>query len=254
MRENRDLFGARGLRALGAALRGQPLLAFDFDGTLAPLVARPDEARVPDSLARRLARLAQLRPLAIVTGRAVADVSGRLGFPVAYVVGNHGAEEAGGITPLDPALFDPVRQRLLAARPFLDAAGVILEDKRYSLALHYRQAPNPVLAQALIADLLMGLPQDFGVVPGRMVCNVVLARAPDKGDAVMALTRRANCALAIFVGDDINDETVFAKAPENWLTIRVGNDYPLSKAGYFLDSYGDMEPLLEKMMGDLEMP
>ena len=252
MRENRDLFGASGLRALTAALLGDPLLAFDFDGTLAPLVERPDDARVPDSLARRLARLGQLRPLAIVTGRAVADVNRRLGFPVAYVVGNHGAEEEGGLAPLDPALFDPVRQRLFAARQLLDAAGVRLEDKRYSLALHYRQAPDPVLAQRLIGDLLGGLPEEFDVIPGRMVCNLVLGGAPDKGDAVIALTQRAHCALAIFVGDDINDETVFAKAAENWLTIRVGNDYPQSHARYFLEDYSDIEPLLDRMISGLE--
>jgi trehalose 6-phosphate phosphatase len=64
--------------------------------------------------------------------------------------------------------------------------------------------------------------------------------------------RRARCPLAVFVGDDVNDETVFSKAPANWLTVRVGNDYPLSNAGYFLDGYADVGGLLDHMLGVLE--
>jgi len=252
MQQIQHLFGTQGLQALGAAVRGSSLLAFDFDGTLAPLVDRPEDAKVPEPLARRLAHLGQLRPVAIVTGRGVADVTRRLGFPVAFIVGNHGAEERGAQPALDPAVFEPVRLRLRAARVPLLAAGVRLEDKQYSLALHYRQAPDPGRAQALIDALLGALPAAFSVVPGRMVRNVVLAGAPDKGDAVVALARRANCALAVFVGDDINDETVFSKAPDTWLTVRVGNDYPLSKARYFLDGYADVAVMLDRMVRLLE--
>jgi len=253
MHEMRRLFDVQGLQALAVALRDKPLLAFDFDGTLAPLVERPEDASIPEALARRLARLGQLRPLAIVTGRAVADVTRRLGFPVAYIVGNHGAEERGSPSPLDPQRFLAVRQCLRAARFPLLAAGVRVEDKQYSLALHYRLAPDPARAQALIDDLLAGLPGEFSVIPGRMVRNVVLAGAPDKGDAVIGLTRRADCSLAVFVGDDVNDETVFSKAPANWLTVRVGNDDPLSHAGYFLDDYDDVAQMLDRMVSALTM-
>jgi len=253
MQQMRRLFDTQGLQALAAALRDQPLLAFDFDGTLAPLVERPETARIPEPLARRLAQLGQLRPLAIVTGRAVADVTRRLGFPVAYIVGNHGAEQRGAAAPLDPGLFQPVRERLRAAAVVLLAAGIRVEDKQYSLAVHYRLAPHPERAQALIDDLLDGLPGQFSVIPGRMVRNIVLAGAPDKGDAVIELTRRANCPTAVFVGDDVNDETVFAKAPANWLTVRVGNDYPLSRAGYFLDDFADVVELLDRMVSTLKI-
>jgi trehalose 6-phosphate phosphatase len=253
MHEIKPLFSEQGMQALGAALRNQPLLAFDFDGTLAPLVERPEDASVPEPLARRLARLGQLRPLAIVTGRGVADVTRRLGFPVAYIVGNHGAEERGAPSVLDPELFQPVRHHLRAAAVLLLAAGVRVEDKQYSLALHYRQAPDPVRTQSLIDELLVGLPVAFSVVPGRMVRNIVLADAPDKGDAVAALMRRANCSLAVFVGDDINDEAVFTKAPADWLTVRVANDYPQSNAGYFLDDYTDVALLLDRMISALEI-
>ena len=109
-----------GHAALEALMCQRALLAFDFDGTLAPIVAHADDARVPDALARRLAVLAAAQPLAIITGRSVADVVGRLGFRPWTVVGNHGAELAG--VPLRPAAaLDPLRRRLADAAPALAA-------------------------------------------------------------------------------------------------------------------------------------
>ena len=72
------MFTLEGEAALASALACSPLLAFDFDGTLAPIVTDPDDARIPAPVARRLDRLASLLPVAIITGRAVADVRERL--------------------------------------------------------------------------------------------------------------------------------------------------------------------------------
>src|SRR5690242_16341081 len=92
-RPMRHLFSTEGEQALEAVMRQRPLLAFDFDGTLAPIVARPDEAHVPLEVSHGLAELAQALPVAVITGRSVADVRPRLGFEPRYVVGNHGAED-----------------------------------------------------------------------------------------------------------------------------------------------------------------
>ena len=125
------LFSLAGEAALAAAMQQQPLLAFDFDGTLAPIVARPQDARIPPGVSARLKALAAQLPLAIVTGRSVADVRGRLGFEPGYIAGNHGAED-----PLDPAAtrararsLDPLRERLGAAREALAAAGVTVRGQ-----------------------------------------------------------------------------------------------------------------------------
>jgi trehalose 6-phosphate phosphatase len=252
MRELKPLFGEEGLRSLGAAIRARPLMAFDFDGTLAPLVPRPEDAQVPAALAGCLRRLAGHLPLAIVTGRSVGDVTGRLGFPATFIVGNHGAEERGVVLAVDLAPLDIVRARIDNAAGVLRAAGIRVEDKQYSLALHYRQAVNRDDALVMIDTLLYGLPPTLQIVPGRMVRNVVLTDAPDKGDAVASLVRRANCSLAVFVGDDVNDEAVFTSAPENWLTVRVGDDFPMTRARYFLDSYADVARLFEKVLAELE--
>jgi trehalose 6-phosphate phosphatase len=247
----RHLFTQRGQAALAAALRRRPLLAFDFDGTLAPIELLPEQARVPSAVAGQLAALAARAPVAIVTGRAVADVRGLLGFVPQYIVGNHGAED-GDEAPADgPALaraLDPLRRMLSAQTATLAEAGVRVEDKGLSLALHYRLAPSPDAAVALIRDLLSQLLQPLHIFPGKMVVNAMAAHAPDKADAVRRLQARSGAGAVFYVGDDVNDEPVFRSATAHWLTVRVGREDRASHARFFLDSVGEMAPLLERLL------
>ena len=247
----KHVFDPEGRRALAAVLQAQPLLAFDFDGTLAPIVQRPDDARVPPEVSQRVDALSRLRPVAVVTGRLVADVSRRLGFSPQFVVGNHGAEDPGRVRGLDVSALDGLRAQLAAHGPELYAAGVQVEDKRWSLALHYRLAPDRARAVARISALLAQLDPSLRTFGGKCVINVVLASAPDKGDAVASLVRRAGCGAAVFVGDDVNDEAVFARALPGWLTVRVGRDDEQSRAGFFLDGHAQMEALLDLMLDHL---
>jgi trehalose 6-phosphate phosphatase len=251
-REAAMLLGVQGERALARTLRKRSLLGFDFDGTLAPIVPRPDDARVAPEVAGRLERLARLRPLAIITGRSVEDVRPRLGFTPQFIVGNHGAEESGWAPPAGTAPLEALLAVLQQQAATLQAEGIQVEDKRYSIALHYRQAADPVRARARLARLLADLPETLSIVGGKCVLNVVLAHAPNKFDAMSSLVRRAHCETAIFLGDDVNDEVVFVRAPPAWLTIRVGRDDPQSRAAHFLDSFEDVAPLLDRMLRLLE--
>ena len=227
----------------------QPLLAFDFDGTLAPIVAHHDDAHMPLPVARRLRALALRLPLAIVSGRSVADIRSRLDFEPHFIIGNHGAEDP--LAPLAPGATSElavVRQRLQERTAELDAAGVTIEDKSHSIALHYRLAPDREVAHRLITALLYGLPTGIRVFGGKMVVNVALAGAPDKAHAVMTLVQRAGVRGAVFVGDDLNDEPVFACAQANWLTVRVGRDDPQSRAMFFLDQFSEVAGMLDRMV------
>ena len=87
-----DLFSTEGLEALARIARRTTLYAFDFDGTLAPIVERPDDARAAPSTIALLATLGTLVPTAILTGRSVDDLKQRLEFTPLHLVGNHGAE------------------------------------------------------------------------------------------------------------------------------------------------------------------
>lgn len=242
------LFSPPGRQALDVVMRLQPLLAFDFDGTLAPIVPRPDDARVSGALAQQLAQLALQLPTAIVTGRSVADVTPRLGFTPRYVVGNHGAEDQGEhVSPEAQAALDALRQRIALHEFLLREAGVLVEDKHQSLALHYRQARSQHQAMLAIEDVLLELDPRLRRFGGKCVVNVVAASSPDKGDAICSLVARCGAASAVFIGDDVNDEAVFTRAPPHWLTVRVGNDDPLSQAQFFLDGPEEVGDVLALM-------
>jgi trehalose 6-phosphate phosphatase len=245
----KHLFAPEGRQEITAVLQRRPLLAFDFDGTLAPIVLRPDDARVAAPVARALARLGTAHPIAIVTGRRVADVAPRLGFTPAFIVGSHGAEGLSGepLEDFEAALTD-ARRRLADHAAALGRAGVLVEDKGSSIALHYRMAADRVLALRSIDAVLADLGPEARTFGGKFVVNVVAAAAPDKGVAMLRLVARANAGAALFVGDDVNDEAVFEIAPPHWLTVRVGRAEGGSRARYFLDSHDEMATLLQRLI------
>jgi trehalose 6-phosphate phosphatase len=245
----RHLFSPEGERALLAVLRTHPMLAFDFDGTLAPIVARADDARVSKAVSRWLEQLAGVAPVAILTGRAVADVAPRLGFEPRYIIGNHGSEDPNGHLPAPSAgALDGLRCRLAHRAGVFREAGVTVEDKRFSLALHYRLAKNQALAIACISEALGELGPDLKQFGGKCVVNISPANAPDKADALVSLIKLHGVSSAVFVGDDLNDESVFGQAQPDWLTVKIGRDYPASQARFFLDSHSEMAILLQKML------
>lgn len=247
------LFSPDGEAALAAVLRLRPLVALDFDGTLAPIVARPEDARVSQAVGQRLRLLAQRLPVAIVTGRAVADVRERLDFEPRFIIGNHGAEDS-----TDPAgnnrriaALAPLRAALQHRAADLATAGITLEDKALSIALHFRLSRERARAQALIDELLAPLRTGMHIFGGKMVVNAMASGAPDKGAAVLALVARCGAAAALFAGDDVNDESVFVAAPAHWLTLRIGRDDPGSQAHFGLDSQQEVALLLDRMLAQL---
>jgi len=247
------LFTPDGEAALAAVLRLRPLVALDFDGTLAPIVARPEDARISQAVGQRLRQLALRLPVAIVTGRTVADVRERLGFEPQFVIGNHGAEDSGNPagTARRIAALAPLRAALQAHADELAAAGVMLEDKGLSIALHYRLSRERARAQVLIETLLAPLRPALRIFGGKMVVNAMAPDAPDKGAAMLSLVARCGAAAALFAGDDVNDESVFIAAPAHWLTLRIGRDDPGSRARFGIDSQQEVALLLERMLAQL---
>lgn len=244
------LFGSGGEAAIDALMARRPLLAFDFDGTLAPIVARPADARPSHAVSTRLQRLAAQLPVAVISGRALSDLRPRLGFAPAWSVGSHGAEDDGdpAASAAWAAALQPARACLAQHAAALQAAGVTVEDKGASLALHDRLAPDPARAQAAIGAVLQGLGPDFKIFGGKRVVNVTAAGSPDKAAALLSLVARAGADAALFVGDDVNDEPVFMAAPPHWLTVRVGRDDAHSAARYAIDSPAEMALLLDRLL------
>jgi trehalose 6-phosphate phosphatase len=241
----KNLLGKGQLATLHEFARRRVLVAFDFDGTLAPIVRDPEAAAMRKVTAARLTKVATLYPCAVISGRGRADVSQKVsGIPLRAVFGNHGMEPWRGL-PAARRLVARWRGELAGSLP--QAPGVIVEDKGPSLAIHYRRAR----ARATIRRLVLhaaGRLRDTRIVEGKMVVNVLPANAPDKGAALLQLCKRLRCDAAIYVGDDDTDEDAFAVAGRfPLLGIRVGHARR-SRASYFLPGQTDIDRLLARLV------
>lgn len=222
------------------------LLAFDFDGTLAPIVARPENAAMRDSTRARLAELASLRPLAIISGRALSDIQARVaGVPAAAIVGNHGIEPS---PQMATARATVARWLPILARDVGALSGVMIENKGHSLSIHYRHADSGDDALAAIRDSVATLGEGVRVVEGIEVLNLIPLGAPNKGDALQRLRREQGAATVLYVGDEETDEDAFATLDHDTaLGIRVGMTEG-SRARYFVRSQDDIEALLDLLL------
>jgi trehalose 6-phosphate phosphatase len=221
------------------------LLAFDFDGTLAPIVAERDAARMRGMTAELFDRVCRLYPCAIISGRSRDDVKRRInGAPLHYIVGNHGLEPGPHM-----AAFEA---QMAAARPLLEASlsgyqGVDVEDKRFSVAVHYRRSRRKRDARRAIHDAVSRLPSPMRLVPGKLVVNVLPDQAPHKGDALLQLRETCKADTAIYIGDDATDEDVFAlDQPGRLLSIRVGSSRS-SSAAYCIAGQREIDTLLRRL-------
>lgn len=239
------LYREDGLRELDAFMRPNTLFAFDLDGTLAPIIADPALVSIPLETKDALIALNDLAPLAIVSGRARHDLLRALGFTPRYAVGNHGAEGLPGREKKEAAFHEICSGWARQLRPLLEeqAEQILFEDKGSSLSLHYRAAIDPEGVHALILAAFRDLVPQPKRVSGKFVENLVVHGAPNKGDAVLALMKDAQCSRALFVGDDTTDEDVFRMEDESIFGIRVGQN-PASKARFFVTDPKEVQRLL----------
>ena len=235
-------------QALRRFARTRVLIAFDYDGTLAPVVTRPERATMRRSTGRLLGQLNALYPCVVITGRSCADAAHRLkGTGVRDVVGNHGLEPFA----TSRRLAVDVQRWLGSLRESLAGfSGIQIEDKTFSLAVHYRAAGDKRKAHAEILRAARGL-RRARVVRGKQVVNIVPRDAPHKGDALLREQKRLRCPRAIYVGDDETDEDVFALDKRSLLSIRVGRSRA-SAADYYLRSQIEIDELLQCLAGAKE--
>jgi trehalose 6-phosphate phosphatase len=214
--------GRAGLAAIAAG-PSRALVATDYDGTLAPIVADPAAAVPAPGAAAVLTRLAsRVGTVAIITGRAAADAVALGGFadvPGLIVLGHYGVQrwQSGVLSAPDvPPGVQVVREALPgllaeAAAP----EGTAIEDKGTALAVHTRRTADPAAALALLREPLGRLANRTGLAiePGRMVLEL---RPPgmDKGTALRALAAERAAESVLFCGDDLGDLAAFAAIRE----------------------------------------
>lgn len=237
----RRILASRHLRTLEVFANSNVVVAFDFDGTLAPVVDSPDRASMRNSTRRRLTAVARLYPVAVISGRSRLDVSRRLGaVPVCQVTGNHGMEPWGERPEYKRLVRDWAVE--LEAE-FGGRQGVYIENKTYSLTLHYRGARGKADVARRARQLASSL-RGARVVSGVESIAIVPSDAPHKGAALERIRDLLACDTAIYVGDDETDEDAFGSGdPDRLLAIRVGARRD-SRAAYCLTSQGDVDALL----------
>ena len=234
------------VRMLEPFARGRALLGFDFDGTLAPIVADHTAGQMRAVTRALLARVCARYRCAIISGRSIDDLRGRLsGVDAHYLFGNHGIDPSPQKERFRPTIAAARRRLAAALQAWPD---VDIEDKTYSLSLHYRGSRRPASARRAIVAAIAALRAPLRVVAGRMVVNAVPLGAPHKGDVMAALCRRERVDAALFVGDDVTDEDVFALDRSDLVTLRVGRSRR-SRAQAFLRDQASVDALLEVLVG-----
>lgn len=262
-------------------------LVFDYDGTLAPLVAVRGAAEMRQSTALLFARLCSRFRCAVLSGRARVDVAARMGAAKpAVIIGNHGAEDGdilewsrpGGLLHSGApnhlsatsgpgsgfnaketiALIGQVLDRLSENTSSLDISEGDIENKRFSLSVHFPRAATvgnhgdivpEVLAQKKMAvqDILRPFLPHITVMTGRHVLNIVSTNAPNKGDALRKLAHLAAAAPILFAGDDVTDEDGFRVGPPLVTGVRIGFSTQ-SAASYYVESQPEIDRLLEALL------
>jgi trehalose 6-phosphate phosphatase len=238
----RDVLGPDGQRMLRSL--DSVVLGFDFDGTLAPIVPHRERAGMALRTAGLFSEVVKRYPVVVISGRARDDVRERLGgIPVLEVVGNHGLE---GLVA--PERSDVLRGWSEALRARLARVqGVDVEDKKFTLAVHYRAAEDPTEAEAQIRRAVAELGTEAELVGGKRVLNVVPRGAPNKGTALLDLRGSLGKDQALFVGDDVTDEDVFALPDPGVVGVRVGFS-PHTAAEWFVPSQRSVNQLLEQLI------
>ena len=242
------------------------LLLADYDGTLTPIVSRPEEAILSPEVGEKLRALAE-KPafsVGIISGRSLADVKALVGIEGVYYAGNHGLEiEEPGLKFINPAAettkveLKVLAQQLSARLGSIE--GVIVEDKGLSLSIHYRLVKKE--DERVVADIFQKITSpsleagEIRVTAGKKVWEVRPPIDWHKGRAVETITREIGTllgiepGLTIYLGDDVTDEDAFKiiHRPHGW-SIFIGEENPSSNADYYLKSTSEVETFLSRLL------
>ena len=242
-----------------------PAVFLDYDGTLTPIVDRPEDAVISESMRAAVRRLAQRCPVCVVSGRDRRVVQDLMGVDDLIVAGSHGFdiwsptegtlqhEAGGGFEELIERVTERVREK---ADPI---EGSLVEPKKASVALHYRlvaDADRPAIA-AIVDRVLAKHPGELKVTPGKMVYEIQPKLEWDKGKAVLylleALGLDGDDVVALYLGDDVTDEDAFQALSGKGIGIFVGQagDPEVggrgTSAAFVLDSIEEVERFLDTL-------
>lgn len=242
------------------------VILFDYDGTLTPIVDRPEIAYLPDNIKVMLDKLTHRQgvTVGIISGRAISDIREMVGLNNMVFAGNHGLEiEGPGVRFIHP-LTDEIKSAihvigLVLAKATARIKGVIVEDKGLTLSVHYRLVDAEQVQQ--VGDIFnstVNVSKKGGKIrtsSGKKVHEVRPAVSWNKGKAVQMILDRflprnvRGAYLSLYVGDDLTDEDAF-QAVNNvgGISIFVGDGRQRSAAAYYLNDTSEVGSLLAEVL------
>ena len=230
----RDLPHALDEKVIAPRLAGRrPAVFLDYDGVLTPIVERPEDAVMSESMRATVRSLAQRVPVCVVSGRDREVVQRLMGVDDLVVAGSHGFDiwsPTAGTIPHAAAsgfdeLIDTVTRRLRTETEGIP--GVQIEPKKASVAVHYRRAApaDRDRVAAIVRQMLTDHPDELKVTPGKMVYELQPKIDWNKGRAVLhlmdVLGLDSDDVVPLYLGDDITDEDAFRALPERGVGILV---------------------------------
>jgi trehalose 6-phosphate phosphatase len=251
-----------GLQALELTTGRQPAVFYDFDGTLSEIVEDPDSARLVDGAADALTSLSAACPVAILSGRDLADVRERIGLPGLWYAGSHGFELTGpdGTHHQNPEAAASIPVLTEAAADLADQLGhipgVVVEHKRFGVAVHYRNAARDRVGEVAAAVRTAGQRTALRVTTGREVIELRPNIDWDKGKTLHWVldyirdNEGAGPLLPIYLGDDITDEDAFDAVDDDGIAILVRHSDDgdrATAARYALDDPGRVREFTEQL-------
>jgi trehalose 6-phosphate phosphatase len=239
---------------------GTLLLLMDYDGTLTPIMRRPEEAALSTEMRQILAQLLKNYPTAVISGRSLKDIKKLVGLKGVYYAGNHGLEIQGPgleLVKADAKRIASTVSEICAnlGSEFGDIEGVIVEDKGLTASVHYRiVAPEKLEELRRIFTKITKPYLEAGRIKigrGKKVLEIRPNIDWDKGKAVLwiidAFNQRGEF-LPTYLGDDKTDEDAFRALKGRGITILVSKRPRKSNAEYFLKDVDEVKTFLEKLI------
>ena len=251
---------------LSRRLEGKrPAVFLDYDGVLTPIVERPEDAVISDSMRQVVSGLAERCSVCVVSGRDRQVVQELMGLDNLVVAGSHGFDiwspEEGKIEREESGdfeeLLDGVKSRVQEEAGPIEGSSV--EPKAASVAVHYRQVSEEEKPKVkeIVDRILEEHPDDLKMTPGKMVYEIQPKIDWDKGKAVLYLIETLGLdrddTVPLYVGDDVTDEDAFGAISDAGIGVFVGSpDDPevadrTTAANYVLDSVDDVEKFLDRL-------
>ncbi len=224
-------------------------LFLDYDGTLTPIVETPDKAVISDEMRSLIIELKDIIPVAVISGRALEDVKGRVGIEDILYAGNHGAEIWDGKKAIisqgsaeNRRLLEEVLEKLKKEASYIK--GVLIEDKGITASVHFRNVNTHQAGDvfSIFEKTANEYKDDFRFIVGKKVFEIRPINIWNKGDAVSwIIENMGQGRFPVYIGDDTTDEDAYSVLKHRGLSVSIGGS---ASADYYIQNQEEVKDFL----------